>query len=254
MTRLETEGLSAGYKGKALISEVNLMLEPGLATALIGRNGAGKTTLLKTLTGNLKPIEGKVTVDGREIRELAKRERARLMAVVGTEKGSAGGLRLKEAVAIGRTPYTGRLGTLSRRDLEITEEAMEKTGIIHKRESFIAELSDGERQKGMIARGLAQETPILILDEPFAFLDAASRIETADLLNRLAREEGKAILYSTHEVGEALRTAGRIWMITEGKAYEGKPADLIEAGLADRLFEGTNVRFDRKTYNYIMKQ
>lgn len=243
---LKTRNLSIGYKKIKIAEDLSLELRRGEVTALIGRNGAGKTTLIKTLTGNLNPLGGEIFLEGRKLGEYKRTELAKAMAIVNTDPNMAGGLRLKELVGLGRIPYTGRMGVESKADKDIIEKVLETTGIAHKKESFVSELSDGERQKGMIARALAQQTPIIIMDEPFSFLDVASRLEMLDLLNNLAKEDNKAILLSTHEVAEALKMSVQIWLFLREEMITGRPEDLIERGDIDRLFEDTKVKFDRE--------
>ena len=243
-TILQTENLSIGYKKSPLVSGLNLQLKRGEITALIGRNGAGKSTLLRTLTGNLKKLGGRIEIDGRPLEDYARKELAGLLAVVNTDPNMAGGLMLKELVGLGRSPYSGIMGRLTAEDRRIIVEAMDDAGISHKKESFVSELSDGERQKGMIARGLAQQTPLIIMDEPFSFLDVAARLETLALLRGLAREREKAILYSTHDVSEALRMADRIWLFTRDKVIQGEPSTLIENGDIELLFPDSEIKFD----------
>ena len=243
---LKTENLAIGYKNNEIVSGLNLSLSRGEVTALIGRNGAGKSTLLKTLIGNIKALKGKVVINDIPLNNYSRKELAKLIAVVNTDPHMAGGLKLTELVALGRTPHTGIMGILTDADKAIIEESMKATGIYHKKEAFISELSDGERQKGMIARGLAQQTPIIIMDEPFSYLDVASRLETLALLKKLAQEKEKAILFSTHDVTEALRMADRIWLFVKGLIVEGKGRDLIDKGELDFLFPDSNVKFDRE--------
>lgn len=243
---LETKDLAIGYKRKEIARGLNLTLRKGEVTSLIGKNGAGKTTLIKTLTGNLKPLGGEVLINGKGLEGYNRKELAKIMAVVNTDPHIAGGLRLKELAGLGRIPYTGRLGLQSKRDQEIVTKALEETGVIHKKDSFISELSDGERQKGMIARGLAQETPIIIMDEPFSFLDVASRLEMMALLKRLAKEKYKSILLSTHEITDALRMTDKVWLILEEGVIDGSPDNLIARGAIDKIFLNTQVRFDKE--------
>lgn len=246
---LRIENLSVGYKNTPLASGINLELGKGKVTALIGRNGAGKSTLLKTITRSLKPLGGTIWIRGKKLDSLSGKALSKLMAVVTTDPDMAGGLRIEELVALGRIPYTGRIGLLGREDKKRIEEAMENVGIIHKTGSFVGELSDGERQKAMIARGLAQDTPILLMDEPFSFLDVAARLEMMALVRRLAHDEDKAILFSTHEVAQALRMADSIWAFvgdgTDKTVVQGSPLEIIERGDVDRLFPGSSVNFNQ---------
>lgn len=254
---LSAENLSIGYKHEVIAANINVTLPAGVVTAMIGRNGTGKSTLIKTLTGTLKPLTGKVKVGEKDISQLSRQKLAKLMAVVTTDPEMAGGLRVNELVALGRSPYSGILGRLSREDLRIVEKSLSKVGILHKANNFVGELSDGERQKAMIARGLAQSTPILIMDEPFNFLDVASRLEILELLINIAADEEKAILFSTHEVTQALRMVENIWMFVSEDNHrylvEGHPEELILKGLVDRLFENSAVKYDRNIKDFIIE-
>lgn len=249
---LETENLSIGYKGVQIAENLNLNLREGEVTALIGRNGAGKSTLIKTLTGNLPPLKGSVTINKENITKINRKDLSRLISVVNTDPHMAGGLRLRELVELGRIPYTGRIGILSKDDNRIVEEALKATGVLHMKERYVSELSDGERQKGMIARGLAQETPLIIMDEPFSFLDVASRWEILELMKNLAIEKNKAILFSTHEVSEALRMSDRIWLFTVNGLLEGEPEKLISSGAVDLLFPQSRIKFDKKKGDFYL--
>ena len=251
---LEIEKLSVGYKRRPLIADFSAKLKEGTTTALIGRNGAGKTTLIKTLTRQLNPLKGQIWLDRRELSSYSRNELSKLMAVVTTEQNMAGGLRLKEFVEMGRIPFTGRFGRLSEEDREVVEQALKSVDLIHKQESFVSELSDGERQKGMLARALVQQTPLIIMDEPFSFLDIATRLEMNVLIRKLAHENNKTILYSTHEVGEALRMADEIWILTKNNMVAGPPQKLIDKGHIDQLLADTQVVFDRKTHEFRIEE
>lgn len=251
---LSIRHLDIGYGKDPVLRDLSLSLSPGEVTALIGRNGSGKSTLIKTLTGNLRSLGGEISIGEKELGKFSRKELARTFAVVTTENHTGGGLRLEEMVSLGRIPYSGMTGILSRVDRELISEALEAVGLTPLKRKFVSELSDGERQKGMIARGLAQQTPILIMDEPFSFLDVASRLELMILLRKLAREKRKAILFSTHEVGEALRMADKIWMIVRNgkdahnELIEGAPEELIEKGYVKYLFPDSRVEFDGNNF------
>lgn len=254
---IQIENLAIGYRNKPLISGIELVLRRGEVTAIIGRNGAGKSTLLKTITGVVKPIHGKIIIEGKSANILSGKEKARLVAVVSTSMHNAGGLRLNELVSLGRSPFTGTLGLLTKRDTEIIENAIGMVGLIHKTYSFVSELSDGERQKAMIARALAQESPVLIMDEPFSYLDVATRLEMTALISRLAKSGNKAILYSSHDVSQALKTADKIWAFHRGAVKDsitaGNPDEIIASGVVDSIFDKEIVKFDRETNEFILK-
>lgn len=253
MTLLSTNNLAIGYKNNSIRTGLFLSIKEGEAVAIIGRNGAGKSTLLKTIASLLDPIEGEILVGGRNMVRITKKELARTIAYISTESAGAGGLKLREMIALGRGPYTGRMGLLAKEDREVIDTAMNLVGIAHKRDSFLSELSDGERQKGLIARGLVQQTPLILMDEPFSFLDVVSRLEMLALIKNLAETQKKSILFSTHEVTDALRIADRIWLFSDSEVYEGSPQELIDAGKLDKLFANPHIEFDRNTMEFRIK-
>ncbi len=249
-TIITTAALSVGYrhgrKTAAVLSGLNLELRRGELVSLLGSNGMGKSTLLRTLTGSQPPLAGEITIDGTPLRRLSARQLAKTVAIVYTDHTRAGALTVTELVALGRQPYTGFFGRLDSDDREIVADAIARTGISHKADTPLARLSDGERQKAMIAKALAQATPVIIMDEPTAFLDAASRIETMALLHTLSREQDKAILLSTHDVAPAMALSDRLWVVNaDGEMVSGTPERLALAGdgLAG-LFDRRPVEFD----------
>ena len=250
---IETRKLAIGYTGRGgrhtVHPGLDLQLFAGQLTCLMGRNGAGKSTLLKTLCGLLPPLGGMVLVEGRPIRDYTPEQLAARVGVVLTERTQAGGISVYDLVALGRYPHTGFFGTLREKDHAAVRAALEAVGITHKAESHVAELSDGERQKAFIAKALAQECPIILLDEPTAFLDVTSRLETMLSLRRLAHERRKAILLSSHDLDTALQTADEIWL--QGDTAEpmvcGTPDALVADGSLERFFGNGTIRFDPAT-------
>ena len=198
--------LSVGYKiGHAVVSDINLTLQSGKLASLIGANGVGKSTLLKTLTGFLPKLEGSLLLDGKDISEFSQRALARQSSIVLTQKPDVQNLTVEEIVGLGRSPYTGFFGKLHANDQQIVDESITAVGIEKLKNRMIQTLSDGERQKVMIAKALAQQTPVIFLDEPTAFLDFSSKVETFQLLQRMAHEMGKLVLLSTHDLELAVR-------------------------------------------------
>lgn len=198
--------LSVGYKvGHTVVSDINLTLQSGKLASLIGANGVGKSTLLKTLTGFLPKLEGSLLLDGKDISEFSQRALARQISIVLTQKPDVQNLTVEEIVGLGRSPYTGFFGKLHANDQQIVDESITAVGIEKLKNRMIQTLSDGERQKVMIAKALAQQTPIIFLDEPTAFLDFSSKVETFQLLQRMAHEMGKLVLLSTHDLELAVR-------------------------------------------------
>ena len=198
--------LSVGYKvGHAVVSDINLTLQSGKLACLIGENGVGKSTLLKTLTGFLPKLEGSLLLDGKDISEFSQRALARQISIVLTQKPDVQNLTVEEIIGLGRSPYTGFFGKLHANDQQIVDESITAVGIEKLKNRMIQTLSDGERQKVMIAKALAQQTPVIFLDEPTAFLDFSSKVETFQLLQRMAHEMGKLVLLSTHDLELAVR-------------------------------------------------
>ncbi len=256
---LSTKDLTVGYcNGKsetAVLSQLNLSLRQGELVCLLGANGIGKSTLLRTLSGMQKPLAGSIEIEQRDLLQMSVKQLSNLIGVVYTERTQAGALTVYELVSLGRHPYTGFFGRLSDEDHFIISDAILTMGISHKAEDFVATLSDGERQKAMIARALAQETPIIILDEPTAFLDVASRIETMKSLHRLAVEKNKAILLSSHDINQSLALAGRLWLLRgDGSMVEGVTEDLVLRGELDSMFSKSNVEFDYSVGDFVVQR
>ena len=252
---LTTHDLAVGYRnGKqqvTLLSGLDLVMEKGKLVALLGQNGAGKSTLLRALTCDERPLNGAIEVNGKDLLTMSQKDRSRLIGLVSTERIQAGALTVRELVGLGRQPHTGFLGRLDDEDRAIIQQAMADSGIISKADEYMASLSDGERQKAMIARALAQQTPIIILDEPTAFLDVASRIETMRLLQTLAHERGKTVLLSSHDISQSLMLADELWLITtDRQVLTGPPSKLVADGAMDRLFENRSIHFNDKILDY----
>jgi iron complex transport system ATP-binding protein len=215
---------------------------------LIGPNGAGKSTLLRTLAAMQAPISGQVLLDGHDVRYLSSIKRARLLSVVLTQRVDVGILSAYSLVTLGRYPYTDWSGALSEHDEQIVQWAIESVGATKLAHRNIGELSDGERQKVMIARALAQEPALMLLDEPTAFLDLPRRVEIMQVLRHLAHDTGRAILLSTHDLDLALRSADRIWLLPENSPMQtGAPEDLILSGAFETAFHSQGVTFDRES-------
>ena len=241
-------GYRTGKKEKIVHKHLNFELQTGELTCLLGANGAGKSTLLRTLSASQASLGGELLVLDKPLNEYTEKERSRTIGAVLTDKTFAGGLSVYELIALGRQPHTGFFGRLNKDDRRIIEEAMENVGIAHKAKSYTAELSDGERQKVMIAKALVQECPLILLDEPTAFLDVVSRIEIMHLLHRLASEQQKAILLSTHDIEQALVLSDRLWLLSREKGLlSGVTEDIILSHQMENLIPHKNIRFD---YNY----
>jgi iron complex transport system ATP-binding protein len=246
---LAAHGLVIGYRTgghtKCVHANLSFDLYAGELTCLLGANGTGKSTLLRTLAAAQPILRGEVLLKGRPLPSYSPRERSRTIGVVLTDKTWAGGLTVYELVALGRQPHTGFFGRLSDYDRDLIDRAINDVGIAHKRDSYTAELSDGERQKAMIAKALVQECPLILLDEPTAFLDITSRIDILNLLRRLAVEQHKAILLSTHDVEQALVLSDRLWLLTRGAGMHcGATEQLMLDGTLTSLFARTDIHME----------
>ncbi len=247
---LETHQLSVGYRVSndgpiPVLEHLDLALQPGEFACLLGPNGAGKSTLLRTLSRTQPSLGGAVVLDGAALETYSARELAQRLSVVLTEAITPGLLTVAELVALGRHPHTDWSGRLSDADHAIVAWALDVTGSTALAGRQVTALSDGERQRVMIARALAQQPRLMLLDEPTAFLDVQRRVEITGLLRRLARETGLAVLLSTHDLELALRTADTVWLVTDDrKLRAGAPEDLALAGAFDTVFRSPEVRFD----------
>jgi iron complex transport system ATP-binding protein len=255
---LSAQHLSIGYpatshrKGVRLYDDLSFDLGRGKLTCLLGPNGAGKSTLLKTLSAMEPPLSGKIFLHGKSLSEYSEAELSRQLGVVLTDKTSVGGLTVSQLVAMGRYPYTGFFGRLTKNDCTIVEKAMSDVGIGYKKQAYMAELSDGERQKVMIAKALAQECPVILLDEPTAFLDISSRIEMLQLLHQLAATQGKSILLSTHDIETALQFADNLWLLSHERGLEcGATEDILFGDSMALFLERNNITFDRHTGSFL---
>ncbi len=247
---LAAADLAIGYprpRGSAsrLAEGISLDLQAGELVCLIGTNGAGKSTLLRTLAGLQAPLGGRVSLNGRDLHRLTPTERARGIAIVLTERVDTGLLSAYGVVALGRHPHNDWRGSLTARDHAVIRESLAAVGAEGLAHRPLSELSDGERQKVLIARALAQEGDVLILDEPTAFLDLPRRAEIMALLGRLARQTGRAVLLSSHDLDLALQTADRLWLLEEGGRFQaGAPEDLVLNGQLGRAFRSEGIRFN----------
>jgi iron complex transport system ATP-binding protein len=253
---LQTRALAVGYPiprhaPKVILDAVDVTLHAGELVCLIGPNGAGKSTLLRTLAAMQSPLHGTVHLLGQDVYSLVPTERARRLSLVLTERVDAGMMTAYALVALGRYPYTGWMGRLTAEDERIVHQAIQAVGAADLTSRYLSELSDGERQKIMIARALAQEPALMLLDEPTAFLDLPRRAELMALLRRLARETQRAILLSTHDLDLALRSADRIWLLPRGGPLTvGAPEDLVLNGAFESAFRSEGVVFDPYTGSF----
>lgn len=231
-----------------LYKNLSFNLYAGEMVCLLGANGAGKSTLLRTISKSQPILAGDIFLTDRNMTHYSEKELSQIIGLVLTDKTSTGGLLVRELVELGRYPYTGFFGQLGKYDKEVAEKSMADVGISHKADSYVAELSDGERQKVMIAKALSQECPIVLLDEPTAFLDIESRIEIMNLLHHLAMYQNKTILLSTHDIDMALLLSDRLWLLSrEHGLISGITEDIILSGSMDHFFKSHNIIFNRNT-------
>ena len=228
-------------------SDLNATALPGTLTCLIGHNGTGKSTLLRTIARLQPSIDGRVLIGDNNISTLKPTHLSRMLSIVLTSRPDVRNMTVEELVALGRAPYTGFWGRLSADDRRIVRHSIESVGITAMAERRVCTLSDGEMQKVMIAKSLAQQTPVILLDEPTAFLDFPGKIDLMLLLQRLAHEERKTILLSTHDLETALQTADRLWLLANGALHDGTPHELADRGFIDEYIGRKSVKFDKQT-------
>jgi iron complex transport system ATP-binding protein len=253
---LVTHNLTIGYSQArrpthVVGEDISLSIPPGELVCLIGPNGVGKSTLIRTIAGLQSPLSGHVKLVGKEINKLKPRELAKLLSIVLTNRVNAGSMSAYGLVALGRHPYTDWTGKLTPRDEKAIQWAIKAVGAVDLAHRSVNELSDGERQKVMIARALAQEPTLIILDEPTAFLDLPRRVEIMRILRHLARTTGRSILLSTHDLDLALRSADTIWLMSYEKPLRfGSPEDLVLSGAFQETFHSEGVEFDHHTGSF----
>jgi len=240
---VELKEVSIGYRERlssALVVKSNLSLHAlgGEMIALIGGNGTGKSTLLKTIAGFQPPLSGEIYIHAKAFSAYTSEKLAREMSFVSTEIVRVANLTVSEMVGLGRFPYTGWFGQLGETDLAIVHEAIRHVGLSGYENRPVSRISDGERQRVMIARALAQDTPVMILDEPTAFLDISNKYEIVTILRKLADEQGKCIIYSTHDLNSALLSADHIWLMLGDRLVAGIPEDLALNGHLSGMFPG----------------
>lgn len=237
MEVLKTKDLVIGYKGKGILPPINVALNEGNLIALIGPNGAGKSTLFKTLTANIQPVSGNIELLGKELSSYSPKEKASLIGLVLTERPDDIFLKVYDVVASGRCPYTNFFGRIEKEDEVIIIESLEIVGVKHLINRYFDTLSDGEKQKVMIAKTIAQNTPIIFMDEPTAFIDYPSKIELFSLMKTLTKKRKKTIIFSSHDLELLLRYTDDIWIISKNRELiSGKKDDLIKDGIINEYF------------------
>ena len=252
---LELRALTSGYPGArgVVVDAVSLTLERADFVCVIGRNGAGKSTVMRTISGLQPALSGSAFLQGRSIRAMSAQERAQAVSVVTTDRVSSPGLLARDVIELGRQPYTDWRGRLSTEDRDIVLEAMQQAGAEVLSPKPFDSLSDGERQRVMIARALAQTSKIMVLDELTAFLDLPGRVEVMALLRRHARETGKIVLLSSHDLELSLELAGQLWIVDQGQLSFGDADTLIAEGAIEAAFNNQDVSFDPSRRRFAMR-
>ncbi len=238
------KNLTIGYGKTVVLSDINIAAKPGSLTALLGANGTGKSTLLRTLAGLGKKITGEMWLEEKNLDDLTPLEKANLISMVLTDRIFPGYMTVAELVAMGRHPYTNWRGKLKQDDLFATEEALNMTGMQDLHHKDLHELSDGQLQKALIARALAQDSPVMLLDEPLIHLDIPSKWEIMALLKRMSQEKRKTIILATHELELSLKMADHIWLINKQQdLVDGTPEQMVTNGIIAKTFNTEQYRF-----------
>lgn len=254
---LSTSNLSIGYTTKketiVIAENLNLNLQEGKLIALIGANGIGKSTLLRTLTGIQKPISGSVILNTKNLNDIDSWTIAQQLSVVLTEKLPPSNLSVFELIALGRQPYTNWIGKLTEIDILKINEAIELTQIAHLSDKKHYEISDGQLQNVLVARALAQDTALIILDEPTTHLDLVHKVSLFKLLKKLTKETNKCILFSTHDIDLAIQLSDEMIIMTPENVVQDEPCNLISKGIFDTLFVDENIKFDSEKGRFLIQ-
>ncbi|HGT1575348.1 TPA: ABC transporter ATP-binding protein [Clostridioides difficile] len=245
---LKTNNLSVGYNNKVVISNINVEVKNGEILCLLGSNGAGKTTLLRSLSKLISPIKGEIYLNGVNINCISRKALSKKMALVLTNRLLGDLMTVQDIVNIGRYPYTGFFGSLSKKDLIMVDKALESVDALHLKKRYFDELSDGEKQKVLVARALVQEPEIIILDEPTTHLDIKHRLELINILKKLSKEKSISVILSLHEIDIALKSCDKVALIKNNKviAY-GQPEDVVDEDIINSLYE-----LDDKNFNSLL--
>jgi iron complex transport system ATP-binding protein len=238
-------GYTSGRTKKILLPPVNATALEGELIAVIGKNGIGKSTLLKTITGLLPLVAGNIAINGKNIKEYSRIELSGMVGYISTEIVKVSNMTVYDLVALGRYPHTNWFGRIDARNHLAVNDALSRAGMIEFSGRQLTELSDGERQRAMIALVLAQDTKLIVMDEPTAFLDIKSKYEIIHLLKELTRQKQKTIVYSTHDFSTAISQADKIWLMLENDLIEGAPEDIMLRGSFNSLFNTSVVKFNK---------
>lgn len=254
---LTAKNLSIGYGSKkdtkTIASNINLTLGKGELVCLVGKNGIGKSTLLRTLSKMQAKLGGDIILEGKNLNDYSRNELAKIISLVLTERIPSSNLTVYELIALGRQPYTNWIGKLLPEDLDQISDAISQSQLTELMHERCDKLSDGQLQRALICRALAQNTDLIILDEPTAHLDVQHKIETFKLLKKIAHELNRSILISTHEIQLATQIADELWLMTEREIISGSPDELIDSDKINLLFDSGTIQFDKESRQFIMK-
>ncbi|MEW9094782.1 MAG: ABC transporter ATP-binding protein [Clostridiaceae bacterium] len=245
MITLNAENLYVGYENEVIVKDINIKLMKGENLCLLGPNGAGKTTILRTISKLLNPIKGTVYIEGENIKDIPNKELSKKMSVVLTNKFNGGLIKVFDVVAMGRYPYTGFFGYLGKKDIEKISEALKTVNAEDITKSYFDELSDGQKQKVLVARALVQEPDVIVLDEPTTHLDIKHRLELIEILRKLTKKRGITVIISLHEIDMALKSCDKVALVNQGRivAY-GRPEDVVDEKTIEELYEIEEANFN----------
>jgi iron complex transport system ATP-binding protein len=250
---IKLNDITLSFGSRTLIERASAHFECGMMTALLGRNGTGKSTLLRAIAALGALQGGAIEIGGRNLRDLSNADLARMIAFVNTERISVEAMTAYDLVAVGRSPYTDWSGRLRHKDHEVIERSIRIAGVEHLADRYVETLSDGECQRVMIAKALAQDTPAILLDEPTSYLDMPNRYELCTLLGRLSHDEGKCVIFSTHELDIALTLADNIALVDTPHLRYMSTEEMIASGSIERLLDSPYIRFDASTRSIHLK-
>ncbi|MBL4593031.1 MAG: ABC transporter ATP-binding protein [Flavobacteriales bacterium] len=251
--QINISSLAVGYDKKIILENINLVTETNKMIAVFGRNGQGKSTLLKTIAGLLPSIKGTFSYEGNDILNLSEKERSKLLSIVSTTQTDIGGITVKDFIAFGRFPYTNWLGINKEKDYQEIDKAIKLCKLEVLANRNYNELSDGEKQKVNIARAIAQNTPIIILDEPTVHLDLINKVEVFKLLKELVANHSKTVIISTHQIEYALQICDEIWLIHNNKVEALSPTEITNSNKLTEMFNDEIISFDKATQSFRLK-
>ncbi|MBN2892129.1 MAG: ABC transporter ATP-binding protein [Bacteroidales bacterium] len=245
----EIKNADIGY-GKSLFSGITLTVDKGEVIAIVGINGVGKSTFLKSVAGIIPFLNGEVLVDGQKVSGFSRNKLSKIIGFSSVNNINVSNLTVRDLIALGRIPHTSLIGNFSEKDVSAIDEAIEKTGLLNLQNKEITKISDGERQRAFIARLVAQQTEILLFDEPTAFLDVAGKYKIVSLFRQIAACNSKIVVFSTHDLKIAIQNADKIWLFNNGEIIDNSPEDLILNRTFENLFSDSKLNFNNFTADF----